>query len=397
MDKPVTNDPVSRWTRPLTNSERRVWQACRFRWALQYGLRLSLPERPRPLRVGTLWHAAMERLNRGELLGDILAWLDTIGAQPQQPCDGGGFVFDPHADHDARADAAHVASMLSRYALHWFDGRGWEPVAVEVKARDVMERGDDVDGYAGKIDMIAKLDGQYWLVEHKTSSQPLSGWLDKNAYDQQAVGYAWLAERALNLKVVGVVYDLAYSGRYDRAVRRRKDGSPYKVADGTLPSCLLSDFDAACTGHAPEAWWGSVREGLRRREADGYWFREEVVRFGEDEVDRFGEELAHLRVAVTCNVATLGIIEHIALQGEELTTLPWHEQAAGVVEIINHPAMAEFARTPGACWAYNRPCPYMELCQTRSLEAAERFTVRSAVHAELEDEEAANDGARQPT
>lgn len=371
----------------LTNSERKTWQACRYKWMLSYGLKLTPPEKPRALRLGTMWHLAMERLAAGQSLEEICGWLDGLAKMETGPTEEGGFWFDLNEKHDQRADAIHVQGMLRRYVAHWGAERRWSPVSPEFKATATTAPGQSVEGYAGMVDCVAEMGGQIWLIEHKTSSRALSTWLDRNGYDQQGLGYAWLVKKALGLNPVGIIYDLAYSGAYSTP-RQRKDGSPYKVPDSALPQCSLEDWEKACEGHEEEPWWSRVREGLASLE--GYWFREEVVRFDPGDLERFEEEIHGVIADVRDDVIQLDFMQN-ALLGTSLDRVPAQLQPDAVQRLLTSRAASRFSRNPGSCWAYNRPCPYEDLCKNRSAEAAARFMVRRSTHAELEEEEGGGD------
>jgi hypothetical protein len=60
----------------------------------------------------------------------------------------------------------------------------------------------------GKIDMIVKIDGKYWIMEHKTASQIDAGYLDRQRHDLQIALYAIGYEQMTGNKITGIIYNV---------------------------------------------------------------------------------------------------------------------------------------------------------------------------------------------
>ena len=60
--------------------------------------------------------------------------------------------------------------------------------------------------FEGKVDGVATIDGQHWLVEYKTSGQLDQSYFDKLYLDTQVTSYIYGAQRALGITFAGVIY-----------------------------------------------------------------------------------------------------------------------------------------------------------------------------------------------
>lgn len=63
--------------------------------------------------------------------------------------------------------------------------------------------------WQGKIDMIVKEKGEYWVVDHKTTSMMGDKFADDKFRSNQMVGYTMLARQVLGIPVKGVIINAA--------------------------------------------------------------------------------------------------------------------------------------------------------------------------------------------
>lgn len=58
----------------------------------------------------------------------------------------------------------------------------------------------------GKADDLVKIDGQWWLVEHKTAGQIGKSYIDRLMLDSQITTYIYGIQRMMDIDIVGVIY-----------------------------------------------------------------------------------------------------------------------------------------------------------------------------------------------
>ena len=73
--------------------------------------------------------------------------------------------------------------------------------------------------YRGFIDCLAQdAAGQWWVHDIKTASSAAvnPGYFERVAFDNQVVGYVWLAEKYLGIRPAGVIYDVIVKTQHSR-------------------------------------------------------------------------------------------------------------------------------------------------------------------------------------
>jgi hypothetical protein len=85
----------------------------------------------------------------------------------------------------------------------------------------------------GQIDLMVEDEhGALYVTDHKTTGRIGSDWVERFAWDPQAIAYVWAARKHTALPVVGFVLNAlqlsALPEVHYRKERTRKDGTPYK-------------------------------------------------------------------------------------------------------------------------------------------------------------------------
>ncbi len=294
----------------LTASRLRCFRECPRKHHYRYDLGFRPVEDAHALRYGTLVHRALEAW-----------WSDEHGR----------FAAAMRVLRKAEAaplDRARAEAMLAAYHERWHgDMRDIEVVAVEREfamplVNPATGRPSRTWSVAGKIDALARIGKDLWLVEHKTTSEDISvgaPYWARLRMDMQVSIYMLGAETLGYGRPVGVLYDVLRKPAH----RLRKDENPE-----TFRSRVLS----------------ALQQDLPR-----YFQRQRVVRL-EDE----------LREALS----------DLWLQAVMLRQY----QLAGV-----HP------RNPEACQRFGR-CEYFDVCTgAASLEDPALFRRAERQHEELGD------------
>jgi hypothetical protein len=62
--------------------------------------------------------------------------------------------------------------------------------------------------FIGIWDGIVRYDGEWWVLEHKTTAGMDSKYLDKLLRDEQATGYVYAAAKLLDIPIAGILYNI---------------------------------------------------------------------------------------------------------------------------------------------------------------------------------------------
>jgi hypothetical protein len=362
----------------LTNSERGT-MACDAMWLLRYGLRLRPRRSARAPGRGSLFHSMVEaqRTGRNPL---VVAWDARDKA-----------LAEPDGDHPHPDDIAWAEDAIVRYSKHWQahveDFVMWGEVEQTMVAPLLDARGRPTRRkIAGKIDAIAaRRDGSWWLVDTKTTSEPLDQWHRINGASQQAYQYAILLRtRRPDIRLQGICYDLVHT-KPCSTIRVNKDGTLASPGDGLL-SVLADDFRAAVEaspgGWDGKPWYRDQYERLVAAEKQGRWFRREFAHFDPVQMRRVETELAaawRKRAALARKAEPYRVFIQNSPD-------PW-DALVQAVQFSGH----DFPRNPGQCVGrFGRLCDYYDVCHSPSPLAELTFTLGGQAHAELDEDTSAN-------
>lgn len=191
----------------LTYSALNTFRNCPRKYQLRYVECLRRPERPEALAFGSVIHGALERWHSStddpHRLLKVLDFVD--GEYPQR-------------EYDTEARRAwHLArAMIEAYAVRYPD-EAFEVVEVEKEFTAEIRnpdtgRSSQTFVIAGKADGIVRMDGELYLLEHKTASSITSDYLDRLWTDTQIALYCHYL-RELGYPIVGVIYNVLLKTR----------------------------------------------------------------------------------------------------------------------------------------------------------------------------------------
>ena len=349
--------------RYISNSERMTF-ACQHKWWLRYRLGLAPKQQDdKAQSFGTLWHEVMEHYGLGS--GDL------------------GVVLKLDLDLDTRL---RLADLLARYDAFWkgFDGAtlvSSEAVYSAPCRAPGTGNPSPVTGFRGKLDKLIRMpDGRLWVVDHKTTSTDLDNWRARNAYKPQGLSYCWLVWQATGELPAGVIYDVVLTKQplsYTQ-LPTVGNGTRMKSYGKGLPNTTSTNWRLAIEYH--EMQWTdahtNVFERLRQREANGYWFRRYVVPHTRQDIERTGHEIYEMATQIR-RAHDRGregkdwLDRNVGSVPGHLGNRPKASMIARLVEREGH----KHPRSPGQCYDFNRPCPYMDICKHRSVEAAAHLEI----------------------
>lgn len=326
---------------------------CPHKWLIKYGLGLS----------SVRWRDKSQKMD----LGSIFHLLNA-GEEPE------GAGVDPEALDRAKA-------IRARYDEHWilspFRVFAREQQIVRRVPRGIGERvGPKSPIWQGRVDGLATsgTNGAVFIFETKTTSLPLSTWIEKNVNDNQVAVYALLFWLETGVLPDGAVIDLVNTDHF-RMISDllTKDGELKKVRKGTLPKTDARTFQLAYLGATDTLWNGGnpapihecEREWVRGtftelalRDAEGYWFKRHVVRFTREDLERVCKEVHHDGLRMSLDHERLDPLrEHIHAAP---TPLELGTRAREALTLVGH----RFPRAGSECMKYHRMCEYAGACST---------------------------------
>lgn len=173
-----------------TASRLKAYHTCPMKEALRYRQKLaSISSRP-ALAFGTAVHKGIETWSIDEGMNAL-----------QMPFPGS----QSEADEQEIAKVT-VEALLRGYMNRFLPFEDHRPeMLFKLPIRTPMGRSSTTKVIAGKIDDLAYLNGQHWIVEYKTASKLDSTYFDRLYVDTQITTYMLAAER-MGYRPAGVIY-----------------------------------------------------------------------------------------------------------------------------------------------------------------------------------------------
>lgn len=369
----------------VTNSERKTTM-CQHLHFLKYGLALSAPYSPRTQEVlfqGTVFHEAMELYHstNEDPLKAAQDHTEAIRMEAQEEMD-----FNTPEEEVVVDITNAVDDMLQRYHQKWshWDWRqvlSEERLSAWVRSPTTGKRSTRTR-FAGKLDLLVEMEGEYWLVEHKTTSIQLDKWVQTKTYDAQAPTYAWLVKENLGVEVKGIIYDLVHTKppKPASSFKTTQKGDRLRKTNG-VPFTTAAIFRQALHNHGftefDQEWYGEALDAMEEREREGFWFKRHVHVFTKAELYRASQEL--YQVGTYCR----RVSDQTSQMRAVLRETSEEEKPSMVSEMVQRFGY-EYPRNPSVCHMYGRPCEFMELCKSQSVDAAAELRVRNSRHSELD-------------
>lgn len=287
-------------------------KACEWRYVQHL---VPLEENP-ALRFGSVIHRALEVWHRERDLVLALAEIDRSYPNRAQ-------------DESERAEWHNAIAMMRGYASRYpsevfevvhlekcFEGPIVNPATGACSRRF---------SFGGRIDGIVRLDGRYFVLEHKTTTRAVESYVESLWLNPQPAAYAIYAQRALGVPVAGVLWNVLAKARLQQA--KGETEAEYLRRRQRLAAKNKSGVSTAAR-RLPES-----DESFQARLAEKY-----------------AEPGMFRRVPVLFDAARL---EQVEADIWELTQSFLEARRRGT-----------FYPNPSFCFHHGSPCPYLPLCRT---------------------------------
>lgn len=190
----------------LTYSAIQSFKTCRQQYKFKYEMGLVPVERPIYFDTGAAFHIALEGLYTGKKHDDIVSSVETYFNNNSPQSDD----LDRLGKWDA--EKRLTLALFDRYCEQYPLGH-FRVMDVEKEFNVPIvnpETGYPCQIYrlSGKFDLLVKINDLYWLVEHKTTGRLDVLYKKQRLMDGQSILYLEAVERALNIKIQGVLYNV---------------------------------------------------------------------------------------------------------------------------------------------------------------------------------------------
>jgi len=305
-------------TQVLTYSALNAYRNCPRKYRYRFLDNLRPRDKADSLAFGTVIHAALELWYR--LIGDpnrLLKVLDLVDA-----------AFPNRATDEREKGSWLLArAMIQGYAIR-YPAEDFEVVDIEKEFEGEI-RNPDAGAQSktftmrGKVDGIVKLGGDLYVLEHKTASSIDANYLDKLWTDTQIALYAFYL-RQLGIPVIGVVYNCLLKSRLKQ--RQGETEEEYEARKRELAAKNKSGKSTAQrqTPETDDEFLARLCDWYSKPEA----FHRERIYIGEDRLAMVQDEV-------------------------------WEVTQ----QYLDAKRRGKFLPNTSFCFAWQRPCEYLPLCQ----------------------------------
>ena len=332
----------------ITTSTYSMWQTfrnCRKACEWRYIQELAPLTSAHALTFGSLIHAGLQHWHQQGDMDGMLALVDQQCLRRTQDADVN------QTWHLARA-------MLTGYARCYAKER-FRIVALEAPFSMSIrnpETGLSSRSFqlSGKVDGIVEEDGQYYLLEHKTTSTLDGSYLERLWLDMQISLYSHALERIHGVRIAGVIYNVLCKARLRQGTGETEAEFEARKAELLAKSKTGKSSAQRKLPETDEAF----QERLLAKYADPTMFHREVILFTPDQYAELETELW------------------------ELTQQYLYARRRNA-----------FYRNTSQCFAYGRQCAYYPLCRANGAQhVIDTLYERRPPHEELQvtDAEAAS-------
>jgi len=302
-----------------------LFRNCRKAAWWRYIEKLVPLERDRNLRFGSLIHECLEHWHRNtepfqwnveQRLAAVLSHIDASCSK--------------RAHDDEQQRTWHLATAMMKGYAATYPVEAFEVVALEMPFEGEItspRTGAASRSFVmtGKIDGLVKMDGKYWVLEHKTAASIDASYLEKLWTDFQIIIYAHYVEQTMGIRVAGVIYNILTKAKLQQSAGETE--AEYEARRAELIAKSKSGRSSA-KRRMPETD-DEFQERLAEKFSEPMAFHRELIYLSRERFDELRGELWELTQAFL-DARRRGV---------------WYQNTS-------------------YCFQFGRPCPYYALCST---------------------------------
>lgn len=313
-----------------------LFRNCRKAAHWRYVLEVVPLEKDRHLSFGSLMHECLEVWHRTR---DLSAALDVI----DRTCPN-------RAQEEEKRRVWHLATAMMRGYAARYAQEEFEVVALEKSFEgEIINPETDAASrsfvLAGKVDGIVRIGDEHFLLEHKTAAGVDAGYLERLWTDFQVTVYAYYVEKALGVRIAGVLYNILVKARLQQSAGETEEEFEARRAELIAKS---KTGKSSTKRRLPETD-DEFQARLTAKYAEPEMFHRELLYISRDQFDTLRAELWELTQAF--------------LDARRRDV--WYQNTS-------------------FCFQYGKPCPYFALCRSGgSPNLLENFYERRPPHEEL--------------
>lgn len=194
----------------VDNSALKAVARCSTEALVRYGLGWTTPSDKAALKAGTAFHACMEaHLKGADAETALQAFTDSYTEWGLE-----------HVPLDDRLSPGNLTRILT----YWLDTHPLSALPFKVDP-GLVEIGfafpltEDIV-FCGRIDAVATYNGNYYIVEHKSTGRISQDWLSTFYLDSQLSGYLWAAQQHTGLPIIGAFLNAVEFSRLPHSDKR---------------------------------------------------------------------------------------------------------------------------------------------------------------------------------
>lgn len=203
----------------LSNSERQAFTMCRKKWQWTYDERYEPIGTPTPFLVGTAVHEVIAefykpvkdpRSEDGELLDMSPEAIINRVFDPVLSGKDNRFLSPEQMEDVAKQKVMTLGMALAYVRVYADDRKKWKVIDVERKGKFRINKNWDM---YFTVDMLVKIKGKAWVVEHKTTAVIDANYVSRLDLDDQVTTYLVGVEKTWGIKAEGVIYNVIMKPR----------------------------------------------------------------------------------------------------------------------------------------------------------------------------------------
>lgn len=315
---------------------------CRKAAELRYLQHLVPLERDRNLHFGSLIHECLQAWHQRRDSAEVLALIDRLCPSRLQ---------DETQRRDWHLATAMMKGYTSRYPTEEFEIVALEKTFEGPIVNPATGAASRSFVLAGKVDGIVRINGEYFILEHKTAGQLDADYLEKLWTDFQITIYAHYIEQTMGIPITGILYNVLVKAKLQQGKGETEEEFHARRAE------LLAKSKTGKTTakrKLPESD-DEFQQRLAEKYADPEMFHREMLYLSRDRFDVLRAELW------------------------ELTQAFLEARRRGI-----------FYQNTSFCFHHHRPCAYFPLCRSNgNPNVIENFYQRVAPNEELREPPAA--------
>lgn len=307
----------------LTYSALSNFLRCRMRYKYRYLDKLVPKEKADALRFGSVMHKALEQWHKED------ASYLFRGNKSTKIIDD-AFLYDPAKRHLWSLASAMLWGYEDRYPTEGFEVIALEKTFELPIINPHSGKSSRTFTINGKVDGIVKQAGEFFVLEHKTTSSLEFGFLEKIWSDFQTRLYAYAIGKEMGVEISGVIYNVLVKAKLKQSEGETEDEYLERYRDLCANNKNGRSTAKQKMPESDEDYVGRLVEKYK----DPAMFHREMLYFTNNQMDQLYEQIW------------------------ELTQ-----------QLLDARRRRIHCRNTGACFNYNKACVYLPLCKSNDSPA----------------------------